>query len=74
MIFKVIVRSWNNGFLEGTEEDFDTMEQAMHRVGEHDEHHRKHSQGHLIKVLDSNGEVVHSLNGSPDPVATESYA
>jgi hypothetical protein len=74
MAFKIIVRNWVDGNLQGFEENADSLEEAMAKVSRHDEHHRKHSQGHLIKILNENGEVVHSITGSPDPVATESYA
>jgi hypothetical protein len=77
MSFKVIVRNWVNGNLEGMEEEVGSLEEAMEHVARHDEHHRKHSQGHLLKVLDENGEVAHFHQGNPDSEpapATESYA
>jgi hypothetical protein len=75
MSFKIIVRNWVNGELNGFEEEVNSIEEAMDRVASHDEHHRKHSQGHLLKILDGNGEVVHFVQGTPDAVATtESYA
>jgi hypothetical protein len=73
MAFKIIVRNWLNGNLNGREEWAESLVDAMGKVAEHDEHHRKHSQGHMIKVLNDGGEVVHSVNGSPD-ATTESYA
>lgn len=75
MSFKVIVRSWFNGDLQGSEEEVGSLDEAMARVQEHDEHHRKHSHGHLLKILDEMGEVVHFIQGQPDtePVA-ETYA
>lgn len=72
-MFKIIVRYWLNGDLLGSDEDVGSMEEAMAKISAHDAHHRKHSHGHLLKILDSQGEVVHYVQGSPDPV-TETYA
>jgi hypothetical protein len=62
---RVKVQSWLNGELTSFEELANDFMEGVEKANGHDAHHKLHSQGHTIKVYNDNGEVVHSIDGTP---------
>jgi methylmalonyl-CoA mutase cobalamin-binding subunit len=63
---KVKKHHWENGFLKTVETFFDTVEEALE--------HATSSDAHVVKVYNTDGEVVHTEIGSIVPEQLSTYA
>lgn len=63
---KMTTYKWLNGALNVLEHYFETLEEAVH--------HAKHSKGHLVKVHNVNGELVHQFNNNSTAPDINTYA
>lgn len=72
----VKIHSWKHGELSTVETLVSTLEDAMVMFAQHHDHHSTNSDGHTIKIYNSDGDLVHSVHGSgpKTPITSGSYA